>query len=86
MIIEGLIAKFIEGIIQFQSWIRDTVVADFEDDFLVDREAPLARYVIPSTVSSSFKCNNGSCTLHVNGDWLLETSRSFHHWQPAPRC
>ena len=27
----------------FQSWISETVVADFQDDFLVDREAPVAR-------------------------------------------
>ena len=28
----------------FQSWISETVVADFQDDFLVDREAPVTRY------------------------------------------
>ena len=28
----------------FQSWISETVVADFQDDFLVDREVPVTRY------------------------------------------
>ena len=29
-----------------QSWISDTVVGDFQDDFLIDREAPVARYLL----------------------------------------
>ena len=35
-----------------QSWISDTVVGDFQDDFLIDREAPVARYFLKRSLFS----------------------------------
>ena len=31
----------------------------------------------------SFRLTSKLITASLNGDWVLETSRSFHYWQPA---